>query len=305
MSTRTPSLGLLVVVVLLLAVATARGDRVVLRNGSSLLGKIVGEDRSEIQLELEDGMRMAIRRSQIERIEREDAPEPESEPETEPETGGGTEPNAPTRPATAPEPGNPAAPAFFERSPGIAWDLDYGRYPTVLAAKLSRFRAYDLAEMNPLAVSPTDGRFAPIVREHGHGGFLAAWTFSYVGMEDIRFGDQVKFVGELTSPDDPEMCLLRLQAGPSPTASRLSVILIRRDAETLRFVTPDTFDGTDFKQRDLVDLPNRALPVRTFDPTFRLITEQWVLPARSAIFSGIGAPFVAGHHGPATELTAR
>jgi len=289
---------LLFLTVLLIA-PPARAARIVLRNGGTLTGKIVRESAEEIDLALADGMRMTIRRSRILTIEREEesgsgsgARDPRWTPLRPPEQ----EPDP--RPDPRPDPGSghkasavlDLTPGPFENPEFTAWNRDFGRYPVIMAAKVTSFRAYNLVRRTPITVDPGDQRYVELIRRHGHGGELAIWEFEYAGMKELRFGDQVRFIAELTSPTDAQNQLIRLREGPTPIASRVAVLLIKRNGKISRYATTTVFKPTAFRQQDLKRINEYQLNVRTYQADFAAIASNWLEPSRSDFLAGIDSP---------------
>ncbi len=277
------------ILLLLFAVpaAPARGDEIVLVNGGRITGRVVSETEKEVVVRLGDGMEMRIPRSRVRSVTR-TAPPPERKPSPPPEA----KPAAKT-PAPEHEPVPPRRdPGFFRNPPSIDFDVRFSRYPVLHGARVARFRAYEHVGHAPLAAAPDDPRYARLVREHGHGGSLSAWTFRYAGMLEIRYGDEVKFIAEITAPpEDDELRLIRLRQGPTAFADRLLVLLVRRGNETKRYATTTIFSPRDFRQTDLRALDARELPVRTYHLDYRLVTTTWLTPKQSDFLRDIRSPF--------------
>ena len=291
-----------VLLLLVLAAAPADADRVVLNNGGSFSGRIERETDREIVIVLEDGMRMTLRRDVIRKIERGPAEAPDPDPDPDPGSGPGpaagndaapADPAAPVPPEPDPLPTPSARDAgFFRNPPESDWELRFGRYPELGVARLTRFRAYEYASHSPLALEPDDPRFAEVVRAHGHGGALAVWTFEYVTMDVLRFGDRVKFVAEITSPEGAEQPLIRFKHGPEASADRIVVLLIEREnGRKLRIATTTTFDARDFRQADIEDLTRQSLPVRTYGAGYASVGATWLTPKESDFLGGLRSPF--------------
>lgn len=287
-------LALLLLLALALPVRAGEVD-VKLTTGSRLRGEIVAEDERGIDLRLGDGMKMRIRRDMIESIE---PVAPAPGPEPAPEPAGEDAPRAPAPAPPAPDEADAAAtrrgggdPGWFERSPAGDWNTRYGSWPTLVAARLTRFRAYEYVGHSPLAVAPTDEQLREVVAAHGHGGFLARWTFRYAGMLELRYGDEVRFVAELTSPEEEELRLLRLEQGPTPVTTRLAVFLVRRGAEVRRLATTTAFDNGAFRQADLDALATTPMPVRTCTGAYAPVAATNLTPGESDFLEGILSPF--------------
>jgi hypothetical protein len=287
---------LAVFLLLVLVAVPAAADRVTLRNGSVMTGAITKESVDEIELSLTDGMKMTIRKSLITKIER--------QRETDPNDTGSDPVVPPDQNPVEPEPTpvDPDLPVdqipdfatfadFFAHTPARAWGSQFSRYPVIMAAKTTPFRAYRYVHHSPLAVSPTDDRYVGIVRTHGHSGSISVWEFEYVGMRDLRYGDQVRFIGEITSPKDEETLLVRLKQGPSPYAERIAVFLVKRGNNIDRYVTTSVFNPTDFRRKDLDRLDEYTLNVRTYTTSFRPVNSIWMTPAESEFLSGLRSPF--------------
>lgn len=285
----------LLILVIALAAPKALAARVVLVNGASLSGRIARETAEEIDLILDDGMRMTIRRSRIKTIVKEEGAEPEPGHQTPDWTPLRPPAKTPgTRPDPEPDRPTPAVleltPGPFENSEFTAWNRDFCRYPVIMAAKITLFPAYNLIRKTPLSVDPTDKRYAELFRRHGHGGALAVWEFEYAGMQELRFGDQVRFIAEITSPTDTENQFIRLKAGPTPIASRLVVILVKRNGKISRYATPAVFAPPDFRQAELKRVGEYQLNVRTYQDDYAPIASTWLEPVKSDFLSGIDSP---------------
>jgi hypothetical protein len=277
---------------LFLTAAPAVADRVVLRNGRELTGKIVSENAQEIVIDIGDGMKMTLRRAVIRSIEKTaDKPEPAPEPAPEPKPEAGPAPQAPTEPPKKPSRGGRGVPDFFGQSPAEAWRATFGRYPEIYAAKLTRFRAYDLAERSPLRTEATDDRVEMAVRKHGHGGTLARWKFRYVGNLELHYGDRVKFVGEITAPARSDPPLISCDGGPVPTARRVVILLVKRPLGIERYATTTTFTNRDFRTASLKELERKVVPVRTFDFDYGFFGTVWVTQEKARILRDLVSPF--------------
>jgi hypothetical protein len=281
----------LLLLILVMIAGPARADRVVLRNGGTLTGEITRETADEIELTLSDGMRMTISRSRVRSIVRESGDEPET-PEIDPVRPVGnrppTEPDGPVVPEVDDPPGLtvPRRPGPFENPASSAWNRDFSRHPLIMAAKTTPFRSYACVRRTPLAVDPSDKRYVEMIRRHGHGGSLAVWEFQYTGVRELRYGDQVRFIAEITSPTDEDDGLIRLKQGPTPVASRMAVFLARRDGRIERFATTTKFESRDFKQDDLARISEFPLNVRTFLGDYTPIASNWLRPADSNFLAG-------------------
>ncbi len=287
-------ISLLLLIPALIAVP-ALADRVVLRNGASLSGEIIRETVDEIDLRLADGMRMTIRRSRIKTIVRETEPEAENPGDAPVWT---PENRPPQNPAEHPKPETddplkttlPPRVGPYQNSADHAWQHDFSRYPVIMAAKNTSFRAYKFVRRSPLAVDPADDRYADLIRRHSHGGSLAVWEFAYTGMHELRFGDQVRFIGEITSPGEEEAPLIRLKQGPAPTASRLAVFLVKREGRIERYATTTIFTQRDFRQEELRRLGEYSINVRTYGADYLPLASTWLGPAEFRFLAGIDSP---------------
>ncbi|MHC4470061.1 MAG: hypothetical protein ACYTDY_03085 [Planctomycetota bacterium] len=315
---------ILIVLALVLVSGPAAADVVILKNGGRLTGRIVSESDREIVLILRDGMKMKVLRSMVETIERREEPEepepepkppaanPEPEPRSadpEPEprpTGPGGEPRStkpgPVPPAPQGEDGDPvpgsedppaasvAGPLFFDREPHEAWNRRFASYPEIKAAKTTRFRAYEHVSHEGLAVSTDHPKFAPLIRQHGHGGSLSRWKFRYLGSREFRYGDRVKFIAEITSPPSGQPLIL-LEEGPQPSAERMVVFLVRRDNTIKRYASPTVFGTQDFKTVEINKLVKERQPVRTYTLGFSPVATNWVVPEESEFLNDVTSPF--------------
>jgi len=274
--------------VLVLTAAPAVADRVILRNGRELTGKILSETAREIVIDVGDGMKMTVRKAVVKSIERTaDEPEPTPEPVPEPEP----DPVPPPKIVAKKSPGGRGVPGFFERTPVVAWRATFGRYPELVAAKVTRFRAYELVERAPLATAATDERVKRAIRLHGHGGSISLWKFKYLGVRELEYGDKVKFIGEITSPAGSEPSLITLEQGPDPTVRRIVVILVRKEFGTERYATTTTFTNRDFRTTMLKELEHKALPVRSYEPDYSRLGTSWLPPAKTKILSDLTSAF--------------
>jgi len=281
---------------LLLTAAPAVADRVVLRNGRELTGKIVSENTQEIVIDIGDGMRMTVRRAVIRSIDRtadkpDPAPEPAAKPKPGPKPGPKPEPTRPPVLPKKPSPGGRGVPNWFEKAPEHAWRSAFGRYPEIGAAKLTRFRAYDLVERASLHMGTSDPGIETAIRRHGHGGTLARWKFRYLGVRELRHGDRVKFIGEITAPGRADTPLISFDGGPDETSRRIVVILVKGARGIERYATTTKFTNRDFRTADLKDLEQKAVPVRTFDLGYDLFGTVWVAAEKTKILRDLVSPF--------------
>jgi hypothetical protein len=282
---------LIALVLTIIFAGSARADRVFLRSGGSLTGKITRETADEIDLTLEDGMRMTLRRSRISKIERSEESGSGKPPRKSPLWTPRETPPDSVEPEPQPESTARAAvpllPGPYENSAFAAWNQDFGRYPVIMAAKNTLFRAYDLVRESALTVDPADHHYTQLIHEHGRAGKLSVWEFKYAGMQELRYGDQVRFIAELTSPTDPENMLIRLKEGDTPFAPRLAVFLVKRNGQVKRYATTTVFASADFRQEEIRRLDEYQLNVRIFEEDYVPIASTWMEPTRTEFLSGI------------------
>ena len=295
----TGRIAVLVLVLVFLSASVEAGEVVVhLRTGSRLRGEILKENPQEIELKLADGMRMKIRRSLILDIKEIAGADPTDEPVV-PDPDPAPEPLPPPPDPDAGTEGTP--PVGDPRVFGIDWGGRVGRVPTITAAMLTRYFAYEYVAHATLAVSPHDPKYRDHVLAHGHGGCLSSWDFRYVGKLELRYGDEVKFVAEITSPAEEDLSLIRLQEGPASTTARLVVMLVRREGVVRRYATTTIFEPRAFRQGDLAALDKQEQPIRTWTADYEPVARRWLPPAESEFLSEIESPSGARSGSPAAE----